>query len=81
MLTLPKSKPASQASTHLPIIHFYPADPRYRLSGQELPQQGDVAVCGHVKKNPKEDEPDLPITCIVCKDLENVPLNKIQRER
>lgn len=34
------------------ISHWYPFDPRYRLSGVSPPQPGDIAWCGYVKKSP-----------------------------
>lgn len=34
------------------ICHWYPPDPRYRLSGRDDPQIGDLAYCGYIKEIP-----------------------------
>ncbi len=51
-----------------PLIHNYPRDPRYRLSGMDKPQIGDIARCGWRKKVPHQAECS-GVTCVVCWDL------------
>lgn len=36
------------------LWHRYPRDGRYRRSGAERPQIGDLALCGHVKELPAD---------------------------
>jgi hypothetical protein len=50
------------------LIHAYPADPWYRLSGCAVPQVGDVARCGWVKCHPPVGG-NLPLSCVVCAEM------------
>lgn len=54
-----------------PTIHWYPTDPSYCRSGADVPQPGDVAMCGHVKVRPAVTDPDTlgPLTCSQCRTL------------
>lgn len=53
------------------VIHSYPRNPSYRLSGSiPIPQPGDVARCGFVKRTPPRPAlVDAPPTCVVCAHL------------
>lgn len=53
------------------MIHRYPRDPRYRLSGMSPPQIGDIAWCGHVKRLPPiHGLPHAtPPDCVVCAEF------------
>jgi hypothetical protein len=53
-------------------VHWYPNDPRYRRSGNEHPQVGDVALCGHVKKLPPANMDGARLTCANCATLRAV---------
>lgn len=59
---------------HEATVHGYPRDPRYRRSGMHPPQPGDIARCGHVKKNPqKPGEFDgVPVSCPRCRVLKGL---------
>jgi hypothetical protein len=51
-----------------PTIHWYPRDPRYRRSGNVVPQIGDIAMCGWVKQK-KPGNPSGPASCLPCARL------------
>jgi hypothetical protein len=53
-----------------PMIHHYPHHPAYRRSGSPVPQVGDIALCGWVKRRlPVASDSFAPLTCVVCADL------------
>jgi hypothetical protein len=58
---------AFEAELDRPTMHWYPRDPKYRRSGCEDPQPGDVAICGFVKVRPHELGQVL--TCDGCRTL------------
>jgi len=49
--------------------HWYPGHPRYRLSGMDEPQPGDIAYCGFVK-----DSPALPVEGVfpLCQECDRI---------
>jgi hypothetical protein len=59
----------TSGSSGPPLIHSYPRDPMYRKSGMAVPQPGDVARCGWVKKIPPVGGRPV-VSCVVCADLQ-----------
>lgn len=59
------------ADTCRPMIHIYPRDPSYRLSGNVTqPQPGDIACCGWRKRSPFDPSHlYLPTECVVCAEF------------
>jgi hypothetical protein len=56
-----------------PTTHWYPDDPRYRRSGNVVPQIGDIAMCGWVKqKKPGNPSPLDPVSCLPCARLREI---------
>jgi hypothetical protein len=57
-----------------PTTHWYPRDPRYRRSGNAVPQIGDVAMCGWVKQK-KPGNPAVALgvcSCLPCARLREI---------
>jgi hypothetical protein len=59
-----------QSGQGVVMVHLYPHDPAFRLSGQPEPQPGDIARCGHVKRLPHMPAHGPgPNTCVVCIEM------------